>query len=67
MLTLLQMLAALRNSPDSTSMTSLKDQLDPSLMDLYPSDCVFKVSYSLTICLSTLNQFKLRLIYIETG
>ncbi|XP_016476377.2 lysM domain receptor-like kinase 3 [Nicotiana tabacum] len=38
------MLAALRNSPDSTSMTSLKDQLDPSLMDLYPSDCVFKVA-----------------------
>ncbi|KAK4736095.1 hypothetical protein R3W88_010356 [Solanum pinnatisectum] len=38
------MLAALRNSPDSTSMTSLKDQLDPSLMDLYPSDCVVKVA-----------------------
>ncbi|KAK4361865.1 hypothetical protein RND71_017106 [Anisodus tanguticus] len=38
------MLAALSNSPDSTSMTTLKYQLDPSLMDLYPFDCVFKVA-----------------------
>ncbi|KAF3627011.1 2Fe-2S ferredoxin [Capsicum annuum] len=34
--------AALRKSPNSTSMTRWKDQLDPTLMDLYPYDCVFK-------------------------
>uniref|UniRef100_A0A166EM29 Protein kinase domain-containing protein n=1 Tax=Daucus carota subsp. sativus TaxID=79200 RepID=A0A166EM29_DAUCS len=38
------MLAALRNSPDFTSMSSLKDHVDPNLMDLYPHDCLFKVA-----------------------
>lgn len=39
-----QMLAALRNSPDSMSMSSMKDYIDPDMMALYPHDCVFKVS-----------------------
>ncbi|CAA0826897.1 LysM domain receptor-like kinase 3 [Striga hermonthica] len=38
------MVAALRNSPDFMTMTSLKDHIDPSLMDLYPHDCLFKVA-----------------------
>jgi hypothetical protein len=38
------MLAALRNTPDSMSMSSLKDLIDPNMMDLYPHDCVFKVN-----------------------
>ncbi|KAJ6715289.1 CHITIN ELICITOR RECEPTOR KINASE 1-RELATED [Salix viminalis] len=38
------MLAALRNSPDSMSMSSLKDLIDPNMMDLYPHDCVFKLA-----------------------
>ncbi|KAG8656432.1 lysM domain receptor-like kinase 3 isoform X2 [Manihot esculenta] len=38
------MLAALRNSPDSMSMSSLKDHIDPNMMDLYPHDCVFKMA-----------------------
>ncbi|KDP40856.1 hypothetical protein JCGZ_24855 [Jatropha curcas] len=38
------MLAALRNSPDSLSMSSLKDYIDPNMMDLYPHDCVFKLA-----------------------
>lgn len=38
------MLAALRNSPDSMAMSSVKDHIDPNLMDLYPHDCVFKVA-----------------------
>lgn len=38
------MLAALRNSPDSMSMSSLKDNIDPNMMDLYPHDCVFKMA-----------------------
>ncbi|KAJ0008465.1 hypothetical protein Pint_29601 [Pistacia integerrima] len=38
------MLSALRNSPDSMSLSSLKDYIDPNLMDLYPHDCVFKVA-----------------------
>ncbi|KAJ4842867.1 LysM domain receptor-like kinase 3 [Turnera subulata] len=38
------MLAALRNAPDSMSMSSLKDLVDPSMMDLYPHDCVFKLA-----------------------
>lgn len=42
----LQMLAALRNSPDSMAMSSVKDHIDPNLMDLYPHDCVFKVFFS---------------------
>lgn len=39
------MLAALRNSPESMSMSSLKDHIDPNLMNLYPHDCVFKVIF----------------------
>ncbi|KAK9101194.1 hypothetical protein Scep_024624 [Stephania cephalantha] len=38
------MLAALRNSPNSMSMTSLKECIDPNLMDLYPHDCVHKMA-----------------------
>ncbi|KAH9714089.1 LysM domain receptor-like kinase 3 [Citrus sinensis] len=38
------MLAALRNSPDSMSMSSLKDYIDPNMMDLYPHDCLFKMA-----------------------
>ncbi|KAA8540349.1 hypothetical protein F0562_024732 [Nyssa sinensis] len=38
------MLAALRNSPDSMSMSSMKDHIDPNLMDLYPHDCLFKMA-----------------------
>ncbi|KAG6727791.1 hypothetical protein I3842_02G142500 [Carya illinoinensis] len=38
------MLAVLRNSPDSMSMSSLKDYIDPNMMDLYPHDCVFKMA-----------------------
>ncbi|KAK4395195.1 LysM domain receptor-like kinase [Sesamum angolense] len=39
-----QMVAALRNSPDSMTMSSLKDHIDPNLMDLYPHDCLFKMA-----------------------
>ncbi|KAJ0918405.1 putative protein kinase RLK-Pelle-LysM family [Helianthus annuus] len=38
------MLAALKHSPDSMSMSSLKDHIDPSLLDLFPHDCVFKMA-----------------------
>ncbi|XP_043705793.1 lysM domain receptor-like kinase 3 [Telopea speciosissima] len=38
------MLAALRNSPNSMSMSSLKDCIDPNMMDLYPHDCVYKMA-----------------------
>ncbi|KAJ8483956.1 hypothetical protein OPV22_016441 [Ensete ventricosum] len=38
------MLTALRNSPNSMSMGSLRDYIDPSLMDLYPHDCVYKMA-----------------------
>ncbi|XP_072969194.1 lysM domain receptor-like kinase 3 [Typha angustifolia] len=38
------MLSALRNSPNSTCMASLKRCIDPNLMDLYPHDCVFKMA-----------------------
>ncbi|KAK3410904.1 hypothetical protein EUGRSUZ_J02935 [Eucalyptus grandis] len=38
------MLAALRNTPDSMNMSSLKDCIDPNLMDLYPHDCVYKMA-----------------------
>ncbi|GFP83882.1 lysm domain receptor-like kinase 3 [Phtheirospermum japonicum] len=38
------MVAAMRNSPDSMAMSSLKDHIDPSLMDLYPHDCLFKLA-----------------------
>lgn len=38
------MLAALRNTPDSMSISKLKDYIDPNMMDLYPHDCVFKMA-----------------------
>lgn len=38
------MLAVLRNSPDSLSMSSMKDYIDPNMMNLYPHDCVFKMA-----------------------
>ncbi|KAH1114048.1 hypothetical protein J1N35_007426 [Gossypium stocksii] len=38
------MLAALRNTPDSLSMSNMKDYIDPSMLDLYPHDCVFKMA-----------------------
>ncbi|XP_042022689.1 lysM domain receptor-like kinase 3 [Salvia splendens] len=38
------MVAAMRNSPDSMTMASLKDHVDPNLMDLYPHDCLFKLA-----------------------
>lgn len=40
----LQMLAVLKNSPSSLSMGSLKESIDPNLLDLYPHDCAYKVS-----------------------
>ncbi|XP_022721472.1 lysM domain receptor-like kinase 3 [Durio zibethinus] len=38
------MLAALRNTPDSMSMSNMKDYVDPNMLDLYPHDCVFKMA-----------------------
>ncbi|PWA86365.1 protein kinase family protein / peptidoglycan-binding LysM domain-containing protein [Artemisia annua] len=38
------MLAALKHSPDSMSMSGLKDHIDPNLLDLFPHDCVFKMA-----------------------
>ncbi|XP_071733493.1 lysM domain receptor-like kinase 3 [Rutidosis leptorrhynchoides] len=38
------MLAALKNISGSTSTPSLKDHIDPNLMDLFPHDCVFKMA-----------------------
>ncbi|XP_020581869.1 lysM domain receptor-like kinase 3 isoform X2 [Phalaenopsis equestris] len=38
------MLAALKKAPNSTSMASLKEYIDPSLKDLYPHDCVYKMA-----------------------
>nr|BAI79272.1 LysM type receptor kinase [Lotus japonicus] len=38
------MLAALRNSPDSMSMSGVRDYIDPNMMNLYPHDCVFKMA-----------------------
>ncbi|XP_023524889.1 lysM domain receptor-like kinase 3 [Cucurbita pepo subsp. pepo] len=38
------MLGVLRNTPDPMNMGSLRDQVDPSMMDLYPHDCLFKVA-----------------------
>ncbi|KAL0661294.1 hypothetical protein Bca4012_098131 [Brassica carinata] len=38
------MLAALKKSPDSMNMSSLKEFLDPNMMDLYPHDCLFKIA-----------------------
>ncbi|TXG68818.1 hypothetical protein EZV62_003753 [Acer yangbiense] len=38
------MLTVLRNAPDSMSMSSMKDYIDPNMMDLYPHDCLFKLA-----------------------
>ncbi|XP_006644682.3 lysM domain receptor-like kinase 3 [Oryza brachyantha] len=38
------MLSALRNCRNSMYMGSLKDCIDPNLMDLYPHDCVYKMA-----------------------
>ncbi|KAL8226184.1 hypothetical protein R6Q57_018741 [Mikania cordata] len=38
------MLAVLKNAPEFISTSSLKDHIDPNLMDLYPHDCVFKMA-----------------------
>lgn len=38
------MLVALRNTPDSMSISKLKDYIDPNMMDLFPRDCVFKMA-----------------------
>ncbi|KAI3521503.1 hypothetical protein L1887_10973 [Cichorium endivia] len=38
------MLGALKNSPDSITMSGLKDHIDPNLLDLFPHDCVFKMA-----------------------
>ncbi|KAL9323077.1 hypothetical protein ACSQ67_011130 [Phaseolus vulgaris] len=38
------MLAILRNSPDSVSMSSTRNLVDPTMMDLYPHDCVHKMA-----------------------
>ncbi|OMO70958.1 hypothetical protein CCACVL1_18547 [Corchorus capsularis] len=38
------MLAALRNTPDSMSMSNMKDYIDSNMLDLYPPDCVFKLA-----------------------
>ncbi|XP_023875880.1 lysM domain receptor-like kinase 3 isoform X2 [Quercus suber] len=38
------MLGALRNSPDSINMSSMKDYIDPNMMNLYPHDCLFKLA-----------------------
>lgn len=38
------MLAALRSSANSMSIPSLKECIDPNLMDLYPHDCVYKMA-----------------------
>lgn len=42
----LQMLTALRNSPNSMTISSMKDCIDPNLMDLYPHDCLYKVLFN---------------------
>ncbi|PWA89261.1 protein kinase family protein / peptidoglycan-binding LysM domain-containing protein [Artemisia annua] len=39
-----RMLAALKHSPDSMSMSGLKDHIDPNLLDLFPHDSVFKMA-----------------------
>uniref|UniRef100_A0A0E0JIH4 Protein kinase domain-containing protein n=1 Tax=Oryza punctata TaxID=4537 RepID=A0A0E0JIH4_ORYPU len=38
------MLSALRNCRNSMYMGSMKDCIDPNLMDLYPHDCVYKMA-----------------------
>ncbi|KAL9670493.1 hypothetical protein QQ045_008046 [Rhodiola kirilowii] len=38
------MLVALRSVPDFRSMSSMKDYIDPGLVDLYPHDCLYKLA-----------------------
>ncbi|KAF6164255.1 hypothetical protein GIB67_010225 [Kingdonia uniflora] len=38
------MLTALKSSPNSMSMLSLTECIDPTLKDLYPHDCVYKMA-----------------------
>lgn len=38
------MLGALKNSPNSMNMASLKEYIDPNMMNLYPTDCVYKMA-----------------------
>uniref|UniRef100_A0A7N0VAH9 Protein kinase domain-containing protein n=1 Tax=Kalanchoe fedtschenkoi TaxID=63787 RepID=A0A7N0VAH9_KALFE len=38
------MLVALRNAPDSRNMSSMKEYIDPGLVDLYPHDCLYKLA-----------------------
>lgn len=38
------MLGAMKNAENSMSMASLKEHIDPSLMELYPHDCVYKMA-----------------------
>ncbi|XVE52022.1 hypothetical protein DITRI_Ditri02bG0087000 [Diplodiscus trichospermus] len=45
------MLAALRNTPDSVSMSNMKDCIDPNMLDLYPHDCVFKMAMLAKQCI----------------
>ncbi|KAI3945302.1 hypothetical protein MKX01_035063 [Papaver californicum] len=45
------MLAALKNSTSSMSMTSLRECIDPNLVDLYPYDCVYKVAMLAKHCI----------------
>jgi hypothetical protein len=44
---IMQMVNALRNTPNPMSIESLKGCIDPNLVDLYPRDCLFKI-YSFT-------------------
>ncbi|XP_068642755.1 lysM domain receptor-like kinase 3 [Aristolochia californica] len=44
------MVAALRNCPSSVNMESLKEYIDPSLADLYPSDCAYKMAMMAKQC-----------------
>ncbi|XVF24896.1 hypothetical protein REPUB_Repub13aG0167200 [Reevesia pubescens] len=45
------MLAALRNTPDSMSMSNMKEYIDPNMLDLYPHDCVFKMAMLAKQCI----------------
>lgn len=45
------MLPALRNTPDPTSMSRMKEYIDPYMMELCPHDCVFKLAMLAKQCL----------------
>ncbi|KAE9588078.1 putative protein kinase RLK-Pelle-LysM family [Lupinus albus] len=47
------MLAVLKNSPDSMSMSSMRDYIDPNMMNLYPHDCVFKMTMLAKQCVDS--------------